>query len=206
MRSRSIARSRRCASPTSSTSSLFVRGSASRARRGRRRSSASARRLSPAGPASRLRARLSAAGSAATLRSPSVLRRPTFRRGSPCGSSPRSVFRRWRTSPFASPPPSSLGTLIGAERQYRQRSAGLAHQRAGRARRGGLRRPRRARRRPRLDPSAGLCRLRHRLPRRRRDHEGRRQHPRPQHRRDAMVLGRGRRGGGRGACSSRRRR
>ena len=72
---------------------------------------------------------------------------------------------------------------------------GLAHQRAGCARRGGVRRSRHAGGRPRLDPGDGLRRLRHRLPRRRRDHEGRPQHPRPQHRRDIVVLRSRRRGG-----------
>ena len=87
----------------------------------------------------------------------------------------------------------ALGTLIGAERQYRQRSAGLrtnALVAVGAAafvdfgmRIGG----------PGLDPGDGLCGLRHRLSRRGRDHEGGRQRARPQHRGDALVLGRGRR-------------
>ena len=83
-----------------------------------------------------------------------------------------------------------LGTLIGAERQYRQRTAGLrtnvlvavgaaAFVDLGMRLEGA----------PRRHPHGGLRDLRRRLPRRRRDHEGGHERPRPQHRRDPVVLG-----------------
>ena len=124
-----------------------------------------------------------------------------------------------RSAPFPTRPPHALSLRLRSRRADQQRGllgrrlrvrhadrrraavpaafGGVAHQRAGGRRRGGLRRFRLAGRRPGLDPGDGLCRLRHRLSRRGRDHEGRRQRARPQHRGDAVVLGRGRGGGGR---------
>ena len=87
-----------------------------------------------------------------------------------------------------------FGTLIGAERQYRQRSAGLRTNVLVCGRRRRLCRSRqssdgsgRQRARDRL------CGLRHRLSRRRRDHEGRHECPRPQYGGDLVGVGGGRR-------------
>lgn len=67
-----------------------------------------------------------------------------------------------------------------------------AHQRAGRRRRRRLRRPGHAHRRQRRGGTGDLLRgLRRRLPRCRRDHEGRHERSRPQHRRHLVVLGGG---------------